>query len=203
MSGLTFGTVGAKEIVAGQSITPGVHEVKLTKVEAGNSPNTGTPYLDFFFRKTEAGDDVKDASFRIFYTEKTKDTSESRVIHIMTKVVTRQQLDSIGKTDSIEQYAKALNALGAGKQLRMKFTGKETVYQGNIKVLADLPLYPKFAEATMLGAEHPVVSAENSELTYDPEKNKYDLRKLPPHERAMIEPESEEDSPSSGASADF
>ena len=182
---MLFSTQGVKD-ESSKGIGPGVYEVKIEKVEGGTSPGSRNPYIEFSFKRPDAGADVKANRFRLFFTDKIKEDTLRQIKHIMTKVTTEDQVDAIKAADAVA-YGTALNALAANKVVRMKFTGEEKVYEGRRVTHPRIPRYPDFCEAVVPGAKYAPVAADATKLEYDPEKNKYDLRKLTAEEEAMLE----------------
>lgn len=196
---MLFSTEGVND-ASSKGIGPGVYELILTGIVGGNSPGSGNPYVEFQFKRQDAGDDVKAKGFRLFFTEKIAEDTKRQIKHIMTKVATEEAVDAIKATD-INAYATQLNALGAGKPIRMKFSGEEKVYEGRRVTHPRIPRYPDFAEAIISGAKYAPVPREETKLVYDPEKNKYDLRKLSAEDEAMLEGENSNSTEKTAASS--
>lgn len=162
-----------KEIVeGGKYIRPGVNEVVLDSIE-GCEPQGMGHYLSLKFRLPNSEDTTE---VRLYMGEKSQDMSMSKLTHIATKMVTRNELNNISADDLISYGAK-LNKILSGKKVRMKFIAKEyRNAKGDVKVKPDIPL-KYFAEAIIDGAEYPAVATNQSQLSYDP-TNQYDYIKL-------------------------
>lgn len=111
-------TTEQKQQTESKYLTPGVHEVKITAVEAGKSSVKGTPFLKFTFEdKTgKTTDDV------LYFTEKTKDRNDITLGDI-TGAVSPLVTEISGAT--LEEYAKNYFKTNGKKFFRHRFTGKE------------------------------------------------------------------------------
>lgn len=146
-------------------IQPGIYEVEITGVVEGKS-NGGTPTIEMGFLTTNGQYEhvEKFPANPVVSAGKEKsalDITLSKLKHIATKVVTVEELSGVS---SIEDYNKLLT----GKKLRMKFTGEERPYNGNIYVNARIGFAP-FAES---------LDTNPSMLVYNP-NNSYDYKKAP------------------------
>ena len=172
-----------------QYLKPGIHnDVTIGSIK-GVTPQSGAPYLELSFYKTESGPDFS-TSVKFFMNEKsTQDpnkagglaTSLSKLKHLGTKVMTADALGAIGGA-TVEEYGENLNKALSGKRLRMKFVGNEYVNNSQeTKIQTTLGL-PDFAEAIVPGAEYPVVPDNQTALTFDPNSPK-DMKRLPAPEQ--------------------
>ena len=172
-----------------QYLKPGIHnDVTIGSIK-GVTPQSGAPYLELSFYKTESGPDFS-TSVKFFMNEKsTQDpnkagglaTSLSKLKHLGTKVMTADALGAIGGA-TVEEYGENLNKALAGKRLRMKFCGEEYVNKSQeTKIKTTLGL-PEFAESITPGAEYPVVADGQTALTFDPNNSK-DMKRLPAPEQ--------------------
>ena len=111
-------------------------------------------------------------------SEGAKPKSLEKLLHLGTKCISRDAMDSI-QGDSLADYGANLNTALAGKVARVKFVGEEIEGKEgkNNWTKASIGL-PTFAEAVKEGAEYSAVSDEDTKLTYD-ENNKWDLKRLP------------------------
>lgn len=155
-------------------ITPGIHEnVIIESVTGGTVESTGNPFLEWAFRLSTSSPE-ETTKVRFFMSEKAREKSLEKVVHIVSKVANRKDLDAIN-TNSITDYAKAINKLVGGKTLRMKFIGEEYLNANSeLKTRSSLGL-PAFAEATVSGGDYAPVTA--TKLKFDP-SNGYDFKRL-------------------------
>jgi hypothetical protein len=169
-----YSTKGTEEkVFESKYIAPGIHVVKIMEIK-GEEPDGFAPRLIFTF----ATADKKTADVNLYMSEAAQTRSMEKLLHIATKVVTRDAVDAVGG-NSLAEFGNNLNGLLAGKKLRMKFIGNEIAGKDGKQnwFKADLGL-PTFAEACEAGAEHPALSDEESKLTFD-ENNKWDMKRLP------------------------
>tara|TARA_R110001599_G_scaffold92398_2_gene241979 strand:+ start:529 stop:1095 length:567 start_codon:yes stop_codon:yes gene_type:complete len=159
-----------KEFVS-KYIEPGVHIVKITGM-LGAEPESGAPYLQIDFENAKE----QTANIRFYMSEKAKEMSTKKIIHLFSRMVTKKELDKI-KAKSLEDYGSKLNTLFSEKSCRVKFTGEEVDGNKGTWWKAGIGL-PTFAEATSEGAEHAPISNDNSKLFLNKE-NKYDWKPLP------------------------
>lgn len=162
-----FGTQGVVE--GGSYIEPGVQRVILKEIVADTSPN-GKDYIKLSFYKVGSQPDTA-RDFRFFMsTEGAIKASSKKILHLGTKMVTREALDGAGASD-LATYAANLNALLAGKEVRLVFDGEEYYKNGAVKVAAKLNRLGDFAEACVEGSSSPVVEDENTRLVFDENKH--------------------------------
>lgn len=154
-----------EETTVKPKLQPGIYEVEITGVTEDTGSN-GNPVIIMGFVTTDGTYEHQEKLSA--KSEKTpgKDKSAlditlSKMKHIATKVVSE---DELSKVTSIEDYNKLLT----GKQLRMKFSGEERWYNGNIYVNAKIG-FPNFAET---------IDGTPTKLTYNP-NNSYDYKKAP------------------------
>ncbi len=158
-------------------IYPGVKRVVIEEWSKGESAQ-GTPAIKVKLitkAAKDAGKDDASKEFSFYMSEKAQEMSLRKVKHIVTKVTKEENIKPASNAD---QFVAMLNSLTKGKELRVKFVGREYLNSnGEVKEAAEIGL-PDFAEAVIDGAEYPVVSDEDTKLTYD-KNNQYDFRKLP------------------------
>lgn len=156
-------------------IYPGVRRVIIEEWSKGES-SQGTPVIKVKLITTAAKEAGTEASkeFNFYMTEKAQEMSLRKIKHILTKVTKEANIKSVSSAD---EFVTMLNNLSKGKEIRIKFSGREDLYNGEVKEFAQIGL-PDFAEAVIDGAEYPAVSDEDTKLTYD-KNNQYDFRKLP------------------------
>lgn len=175
-------------------IYPGIrNKVIIKKWSQGKSDNDKkTPYVSVHL-VTEEGKaaDVQPKEFKFYMSEKAVPMSLVKIKHIVTKVTTSDKFESVEPND-LEELVDHLNDISQGESLRMKFFGREyTNANQEIKEAAEIGL-PDFAEAIQEGAEYPVVTDEDTALTFDKE-NKMDFQKL------SVSPSSESSAPANVA----
>ena len=149
------------------------HKVNIKSVKANTDK---TPCIEIDMFSEEGGADTS-RTFRFYMSERAAKISQSKLMHIATKVVKEADFKAIEATD-INDYARQLSDLLRGRKLRMKFTAEQYENQnGEVKDRPNIGL-PVFAEAIEAGAEYPVVADADTELVYD-KNNEYDYKKLP------------------------
>jgi len=166
-----------KENVGGNGlyIYPGVRNVTINGWSAGTSQN-GKDFIEVELTTVEAmkeGKENASKKFQFYMSEAAKDRSLSSIKHIVTKVTTS---DKITNASDLNGFAAMLNSISKGKSLRVKFTGEEYEYNGEIKEAARIGLAP-FAEAINSGADYDVVADADTKLTFD-KNNQNDFKKL-------------------------
>jgi len=169
-------------------IYPGVLKVHLIGATSGKSDDKGTPFIGFKFC-TEEGYATTDKpeerpvrELKLYLTDNSFEYQRKKIIHLLTKFTKRENADKIAG-ETLEEYAtataKLTNAIAEKKNhplVRMKFSGREYEANGETKTAPELGL-PPFVEALIEGAEHEVVSDENTKLTFN-KSNKYDYQAL-------------------------
>jgi hypothetical protein len=156
-------------------IYPGVLNVTINGWSATTNAN-GKELLQLEVTTVDAmSEGTQNASkkFDFYFTENAQEKSLQKVKHIVTKVTKEA---NIKPANDLAGFAGMLNSISKGKSLRMKFTGEQYLYNGEVKVSARIGL-PAFAEATNPGAEYEPVADADTKLVYD-ENNKYDFKKL-------------------------
>jgi hypothetical protein len=156
-------------------IYPGVREVVIKGWAKGESPS-GTPFIEVELVTKDAfdaGTENASKKFQFYMSEKAKDQSMVKVKHILTKVTKEA---NIKPATTADEFVAMLNALSRNKSLRMKFTGEEYEYNGEVKEAARIGL-PTFAEANQVGAKYEPVAEANTKLVYD-KNDKYDFKPL-------------------------
>ena len=153
-------------------IYPGIYEAITIKGVTSGSSKGGTPFVEVEMY-TEEGGEQNSKSFPFYMSDAAEKMSKQKLKHIATKVNTEDAFTNIDGT-SLEDYASKLNAIMAGRQLRMKFVNEQYIKEdsGEIKDNAKIGL-PDFAEATQPGAHYAPVSKEDSKLVYD-KSNRFD-----------------------------
>ena len=169
-----YGTKGVEEkVFVSKYVSPGIQVVKIIEVR-GEEPDGFSPRLIFKFANAEG----KEVEANLYMSAAAQPRSMEKLVHIATKCVTRDAIDTVGG-DNLVDWGKNVNQLLAGHKLRMKFIGNEIAGKdgkGNW-FKADLGL-PSFAEAVAAGAEYDPVAEGESKLTFD-ENNKWDMKRLP------------------------
>ena len=169
-----YSTNGTEEkTFVSKYVAPGIHVVKIVEVR-GEEPDGFSPRLIFKFVDV----DNKEVEANLYMSPAAQSKSMEKLVHIATKCVTRDAIDTVGG-DSLVDWGKNVNQLLAGHKLRMKFIGNEIAGKDGKGswFKADLGL-PSFAEAVEAGAEYPPLSEGESKLTFD-ENNKWDMKRLP------------------------
>jgi hypothetical protein len=165
-----YGTKGYTESTPSKKyIQPGLNEnVTLVSI-TGNAPEGRAPYLELTFRLATGGE-TDTTAIRLYMSENAKKRATEALIHLATKVVTRDEIDAVTGT-TIEDYASGVNKLLKGETWGvLKFKGQEyTNSNGETKYKATLGFAP-FAEAT-------TSTLETTKLTFDP-NNKWDFERL-------------------------
>lgn len=154
-----------QEQVTKPKMQPGIYEVEITGVTETTGTN-GNPVIVMGFVTTDGQYEHQEKFSAKSEKSPGKENSAlditlSKLKHIATKVTTPEELATV---TSMDDYNKLLT----GKQLRMKFTGEERWYNGNIYVNAKVGFAP-FAEA---------LSTTPTKLTYN-QNNSYDYKKAP------------------------
>lgn len=160
---MSFSSKGMSENLS-RYITPGVHLVKIAKIESETS-DTGVPKLILSFVPSDATDEEGATKIRLAFSEKAFKISMPKLIHLATKIVTREQFDA-AESETVDQYAIKLSRILLNKPLWVNFSGREYEYNGEVKTAADLG-FPEFAETYTPGTA--------STLVHDPAKH---VRKL-------------------------
>jgi hypothetical protein len=151
-------------------IQPGIHDVTITSVEAGvmpykNANGQDISCISVSFRDTSNAEHKEDFSMDPTpapgKTKSAADWSKERLMHLGTKIMSEEDWKN-----NIKSVAN-MNAYLVGKQLRVKFGGREYEKDGSVRVAARLPLF-RFAEA---------LSVNPTQLSYNP-NDPNDLRKL-------------------------
>lgn len=171
-----FSTQGTEEKVReSKYLRPGVHDAIIANIE-GVTPESGSPYIKLDIHKANATAEFS-TEVRFYMTDKGQQKSLQKIFHLATRIVKASDINAV-TAENLAEYGTKLNALLSGKSVRLKFIGEEYLNASQeVKVKTTLGL-PPFAEANTEGAEHPVVSLENTKLVYDP-TNQYDYKKLP------------------------
>lgn len=103
---------------------------------------------------------------RLYTSDKALELTLERLKHICTKLITDEEFDAIGNSSTnVEEYAAKLNAVCAGKELRMHFDCEQ--YRNSNMEVKEKPMIPMntpFAEATQPGSQYEPVSDNNSKL---------------------------------------
>jgi len=166
----------------------GVHnDVTIVGVESGNS-QAGTAFVQLTVKKT--GDDDKNATIlKMYFTAKSQLISMRKVVNIHSAVAKLDILQNKSFASSVE-LATALDAMWKNKRLRLKLQGSEYITQNEqgediVKTRTEIPLN-NFVEAIMEGAEKPVVSNDDTKLTFN-DKDKWDFRRLSEEDKAGVE----------------
>ena len=122
---------GVEESVESKYLAPGIHEVKIVKVEFGESTTKLTPFMKVFF------EDAKEGSFNeSFYLSS---GALPRVQHLVSKFTGRKLEGEISE--------QSLTAMLINKKGRLKIDGEKTFDKnGDIKVYARLG-FAGFAQA--------------------------------------------------------
>lgn len=174
---------GSKYIQAGINDVIDIVEIRLPAKDKNKAYDGDKPRM-FEVVLKKGGEDVSTANAYPFWisSDAAVQYSLSKLKHLGSRVVTAAQIDAVVGTDTAD-YVKKMNALLAGKSLRMKFTGEEylvsdTDENGNqikkIRTRTEIPL-TMFAEAINEGAEYSPVA--ETKLTYD-ESNDKDLKRV-------------------------
>lgn len=161
---MNFNFTNVEESTQKPKLQPGIYEVEITGVTEGTS-KSGQPTIEVGFVTTDGTyEHVEKMSANPVPSagkeKSAQDVALSKILHIATKLVTREQIDAATTTE-------ALNKLLTGKTLRMKFIGEESEYNGQIYVNTKLG-FPTFAET--------IVKDEPTKLVYNP-GNTYDYKK--------------------------
>jgi hypothetical protein len=136
------------------------HDVTIVSVVASEQEGK-TPCIELGLAPSSNTSSVN--TFRLYFSEKAAKYSLSRIKHLATKVVPESVIDNI-QGANLADYSAKLNALLAGRRLRILLNGSEYVRQdGTVGVRTELPMM-NFAEAIVDGAEYPSVSKENTAL---------------------------------------
>lgn len=180
-----FGEVEVRENVGGGNsqkyIYPGIrHHVVIKDVKAGKNANN-TPFIELIMYTKEGGPETA-RSFTLYTSPGALPKTQEKLKHIATKVATLEEVEAAKDVESLRDLLK-------GKSLRMKFIGKEYKNaNGELKERADIGLAP-FAEAIEEGAAYPVVSDEDTKLTFD-KNNSYDFEKYKEEGVQEVDPSS-------------
>jgi hypothetical protein len=159
-----FGSKETEEkVFDSKFIKPGVHEVTIAEV-TGDTPEGKSPYVMFKFVDKEG----KAADIRFYLSTGAVKRSLEKIVHLGTKLVTREQIDATD-ADTATEYGANLNKLLRGKKVRIKFSGEQV--QGTngkpnwFKAVIGLPA---FAEE---------IEVSPSKLKFD-ENSKWDMKRL-------------------------
>ena len=178
-----FGEVEERENVGGGNsqkyIYPGIrHHVVIKDVKAGKNANN-TPFIELIMYTKEGGPEAA-RSFNLYTSPGALPKTQEKLKHIATKVATLEEVEAARDVEALRDLLK-------GKSLRMKFIGREYKNSnGELKERAEIGLAP-FAEAIEEGAAYPVVSDEDTKLTFD-KTNQYDFQKLEEEESVTVDP---------------
>lgn len=159
----------------GAYIYPGVRNVTINGWSAGTSAQ-GKPFVEVELTTVEAmkeGKENTSKKFQFYMSDSAQERSMQKIKHIVTKVTTA---DRITNQPDLNSFVSMLNNISKGKSLRIKFTGEEYEYNGEIKEAARIGL-PNFAEAINPGAEYAPVADADTKLVFD-KNNQYDFKKL-------------------------
>lgn len=150
------------------------HNVTIEKI-VGSTNQNGKPMITVtMFTAEGTAENSKDFNF-YFSTEKAAEISKTKLKHMLSMVNKEALFDAV-VANSIEEYGAALNTIGAGRALRMKFSAEQYEWDGKVRDKAVIG-FPVFAEAIMQGAEYAPVTDENTALTFDKD-NEWDYKKL-------------------------
>jgi hypothetical protein len=169
----SFGTKGVS--TESPYIRMGIQEVTIAKIAAGVNRNEKPFIAVSLYPKGQNPDNV--TTFELYYsTENATKYSNIKIAELGSAAVKRKALDEVGGA-TLEEYANNLNALLAGKSLRMVFQGEE--YWKNSqdekpRVRARWERISRFAEAISTEAEFPVYA--ETKLVFSEEK---DLKRTP------------------------
>lgn len=155
---------GVVESTQKPKLQPGIHEVEITGVTDGTSKN-GQPTIEIGFVTTNGQYEhlEKMSANPVPSAGKEKsalDVALSKITHIATKVVTREELEAANSTDK-------LNTLLTGKTLRMKFIGEESEYNNSTYVNTKIG-FPTFAETIVEGEPTKLVFSKDNAWDYKP-----------------------------------
>jgi len=159
----------------GLYIYPGVKNVTINGWSHDVNAN-GKPFVEVELTTVEAmkeGKENASKKFQFYMSDAASVRSMEKIKHIVTKVTTA---DKITSQPDIAAFTQMLNNITKGKSLRVKFSGEEYEYNGEVKEAARINL-PPFAEAINQGAEYPPVADADTKLTFD-KTNQYDFKKL-------------------------
>lgn len=154
-----FSTNDAPEMGGNKYITAGVNAIKIVGFSATDDERA----LVFKVHRLEATEQ-ESKDFRFYITPKAIPYTMGKIKHLASAVGYEQAIDA----PDVTTLVKALNVIFAGKELEYLFNGRE--YEnanGELKVAADVSLFPPFASAVGAGI-----------LRYD-ETNSKHLVKLP------------------------
>ncbi len=120
---MSFTTKGVDENASeGKYIKPGVHEVTITAVtskESGEGTNAPSIFVNFAKKGTE-----QELNVQFAFSEKGTKFALMKLKHLLTKVTTENTVDAIS-ANTVTELAKAYGKILTGKELRIKFNGKE------------------------------------------------------------------------------
>lgn len=142
------------------------NNVVIGKLE-GVEPESGSPYIDINFH-LDGATEAEGKKVRFYLSEKAEEHSLKKIVHIATKVVSREIVDNI-VSDDLKDYATKLGKLITGKKIdELLFSGRER--NTGTKTVTDLsfPL-PPFARQK---------NSSDTPLVFDP-NNQYHWEKLP------------------------
>lgn len=164
---MNFNTGNVSETTS-KYLRPGIENRVIIDNILGQEPKDRAPFIEFTFRKPEATTEEA-TRVRFYMSEKAVSRSMQKIVHIATKVCTREQLNSL-TASTVEEYAAMLNKLLRNKALRLMFSPEQYINaKGELKVKPTLGL-PDFAEAINPGAEYAAVSDADTKLKYDEDK---------------------------------
>lgn len=175
---MNFGTKEITEkIVKSKYTTFGINEDITIGTIKGVKPENGSEFIDINLFPSWSAEEFS-TSVRLYMSDKAKDKSMEKLVHLGTKITTRKEIDSIESTN-IEDYGTKLNKMLNGGRIRLKLKGREYIkLNGNKGVRLEFP-FPSFAEPITDGAEYPAITLANSKLRFDQE-NVYDYERLKP-----------------------
>ena len=164
---MNFNTGNVSESTS-KYLRPGIENKVIIDNVIGQEPKDRAPFIEFTFRKPESSSEEA-TRVRFYMSEKAVSRSMQKIVHIATKVCTREQLNALTAT-TVEEYGAMLNRLLRNKALRLMFSPEQYVNaKGEVKVKPTLGL-PEFAEAINTGAEYAPVADGETKLKYDEDK---------------------------------
>src|SRR5688500_2370737 len=108
-----FNTKNVVESTGSKYIRPGINENVIVSSVTGVAVEGKAPYLEFAFHLKESTPENA-TRIKLFMSEGAKSRSMEKLVHIATKITTREKVDAIS-ADTVEGYAIALDALISNK----------------------------------------------------------------------------------------
>lgn len=116
-----FTTKGVTETEEGKYIKPGIHDVIITGVTSKEAEGSNAPSVFINFQKKGSEQQL---NVQFAFSEKGTRFALMKLKHLLTKVTTENAVDAISASN-VTDLAKAYGKILTGKELRVKFSGKE------------------------------------------------------------------------------